>query len=79
MGAKVPETVFLAKAARAAGAIAASAFGAGFGGSVWALVATEAAQPFSAAWQAAYEKEFPVAAATAEFFEMGPGPGAGRI
>jgi len=40
---QVPETIFLAKAAREEGAIAASAFGAGFGGSVWALVPKEGA------------------------------------
>lgn len=35
---QVPETIYLADTARENGAIAASAFGAGFGGSVWALV-----------------------------------------
>ena len=44
---KVPETVFLAKSARAEGALAASAFGAGFGGSVWALVPTESVASFT--------------------------------
>ena len=39
LGNQVPETVWLAREARGLGAIAASAFGAGFGGSVWALVA----------------------------------------
>ena len=39
LGNQVPETIALARAARAHGAFAACSFGAGFGGSVWALVA----------------------------------------
>ncbi len=38
LGNQIPETVTLARSARNLGAIAASAFGGGFGGSVWALV-----------------------------------------
>ena len=38
LGNQVPETVCLAREARRLGGAAASAFGAGFGGSVWALV-----------------------------------------
>jgi len=38
LGNQIPQTIFLAKTARQLGAVAASAFGAGFGGSVWALV-----------------------------------------
>jgi len=73
---QVPETVFLAKSARAQGALAASAFGAGFGGSVWALVPAENVDKFTAAWQAVYTKEFPEAAKASTFFSMVPGPGA---
>ena len=40
LGNQVPETFHLARSARSLGAVAASAFGAGFGGSVWALVAS---------------------------------------
>ena len=40
LGNQVPETIFLARTARELGASAASAFGAGFGGSVW-IVARE--------------------------------------
>jgi galactokinase len=47
---QVPETVALARAARALGAFAASSFGAGFGGSVWALVDREAAVEFASRW-----------------------------
>ncbi len=38
LGNQIPETIALARLARHVGATAASAFGAGFGGSVWALV-----------------------------------------
>ena len=39
LGNQIPETMALAAAACEPGAFAASSFGAGFGGSVWALVA----------------------------------------
>ncbi len=48
---QVPETVVLAVAARRLGAFAASSFGAGFGGSVWALVRRDAATGFAQAWR----------------------------
>ena len=76
---QVPETVFLAKAAREEGAIAASAFGAGFGGSVWALVSKADAAAFTAAWDAKYTAAFPAAAKQGMFFAMTPGPGAYRL
>ena len=47
LGNQTPETVELARSARAIGAAAASAFGAGFGGSVWALVSSSRADIFS--------------------------------
>ena len=47
LGNQVPETISLAKHARALGAYAASAFGAGFGGSVWALVSRSEAEQFA--------------------------------
>lgn len=47
---QVPETVDLAAAARRLGARASSSFGAGFGGSVWALVAATDAGRFAARW-----------------------------
>jgi galactokinase len=64
---QTPETVFLAQQARALGAVAASAFGAGFGGSVWAMVERERAAAFVAAWQGEYSARFP-GLAKAEFF-----------
>ncbi len=72
---QVPETIRLVATARAFGAIAASAFGAGFGGSVWALVATEQAESFRAAWRNDYRRSFSNAAPTSEFFITGAGPG----
>ncbi|MGE5362227.1 MAG: galactokinase family protein [Bacteroidales bacterium] len=79
LGNQVPETVFLARSARQGGAVAASAFGAGFGGSVWALVDSSEAAAFTRRWQAAYEAEFPARAAGAQFFRTLPGPAAMRL
>jgi galactokinase len=71
---QVPETISLVKEARQAGAIAASAFGAGFGGSVWALVPTAEAEGFCARWRAAYEVALPASASRAQFFTTRPAP-----
>jgi len=79
LGNQVPETVCLARDARRLGAAAASAFGAGFGGSVWALVAEERAGDFCREWRRAYERVHPAAAARAVFFETAPGPAAFRL
>jgi len=65
---QIPETVALQRQARALGATAASAFGAGFGGSVWALVPLRMARAFLGRWQAAYADSFPQRSAAAEFF-----------
>ena len=72
---QVSQTVELARAARQLGAAAASAFGAGFGGSVWALVPLAAADDFLAAWSDHYATKFPADARRAAFFLSGPGPG----
>ena len=50
---QVAETVELARAARRLGAFAARSFGAGFGGSVWALVETHEASRVAASWHPA--------------------------
>ncbi len=50
LGNQVPETVALARSARTLGAIGACSFGAGFGGSVWALVEREMASSFASRW-----------------------------
>jgi len=70
---QVPETSFLARAAREGGAVAASAFGAGFGGAVWAMVRTADADAFVAAWRAAYADAFPRRAARAHWLVTRPG------
>ncbi len=70
---QVPETIELAHLAREIGASAASAFGAGFGGSVWALVRNSEAAEFLRKWEKAYRGKFSGAAAC-EFFLTGAGP-----
>ena len=55
----VPEIDFLQQNARALGAIAASGFGAGFGGSAYAVVHRGEADRFSRAWQEHYLAKFP--------------------
>jgi len=79
LGNQVPETVALAGEARKAGAVAASAFGAGFGGSVWALVESRGGEQFLAAWAEAYRKRFAEHSPRAKFFLTGAGPAACRI
>ena len=56
---QIAETVFLARDARYLGAVAASAFGAGFGGAVWAMVANADRDQFMARWAEAYRTRFP--------------------
>src|SRR4029453_10540717 len=72
LGNQVPETSSLAALARTNGALAASAFGAGFGGSVWALVETSRAEAFLKAWRRAYRAIHPKAAASGTFFITRP-------
>lgn len=55
---QIPETNALVKMALELGAPAASAFGAGFGGSVWALVRDDDAQEFASVWSERYSTEF---------------------
>lgn len=74
LGNQVSETVTLAELARAHGAFAAASFGAGFGGSVWALVERAAAADFGRRWHAAYRQRFPQHVA-ASWFAAAPGPG----
>ncbi|HEY7087164.1 MAG TPA: galactokinase family protein [Tepidisphaeraceae bacterium] len=71
---QVPETIALARLAKECGATAASAFGAGFGGSVWALVRHDSADRFLGAWQCKYLAEFRQHAPHASFFLTPAGP-----
>jgi galactokinase len=70
---QVPETDYLARWARECGAAAASSFGAGFGGSVWALVRTSEAERFIANWREKYSAAFPESAQRAAFFTASAG------
>ncbi|MGB6623812.1 MAG: galactokinase family protein [Candidatus Acidiferrales bacterium] len=72
---QLPETIKLARSARSLGAVAASAFGAGFGGSVWALVDSNRAEEFCNAWATHYHQRFPELADASRFFLSCPGPG----
>ncbi len=79
LGNQVPETSRLAALARSCGAPAASAFGAGFGGSVWALVERDEAEGLLARWSESYRSERPRRAAASAFFLTAAGPAAMRI
>jgi len=61
LGNQIPETIALTVRARELGAFAARSFGAGFGGSVWALVDDDRAEEFARRW-------------TADAFVAKPGP-----
>lgn len=74
LGNQTPETVELARSARALGATAASSFGAGFGGSVWALIHSASAEDFRERWAASYHRAFPERAESSEFLVTGAGP-----
>jgi galactokinase len=72
LGNQVHETRTLTACAREAGAFAASSFGAGFGGSVWALVGTADARTVMHRWVRAYRERVP--SATIDSFVAWPGP-----
>jgi galactokinase len=76
---QIPETIFLAREARELGAVAASAFGAGFGGSVYALVPQRDAPGFVQNWRQRYAAAFPVRSNSATFFTTRAGEAAGPI
>jgi len=74
LGNQIPETRDLARLARECGAFAASSFGAGFGGSVWALVDAPGADAFQAGWREAYQARYPRTGLVESFVAV-PGPG----
>ena len=76
---QVPETIALQRSARELGAVAASAFGAGFGGAVWAMVAADSAEEFRKRWGQHYLAAFPAHAAKFRSFITRPGPGATAV
>jgi galactokinase len=76
---QIAETVHLQRYARELGADAASAFGAGFGGSVWAMIRAEDAEKFAARWREKYLRTHPSAAQRALFFTTRPSPPAFEV
>jgi galactokinase len=76
---QIPETIALARSARTLGAAAASAFGGGFGGAVWALVRSGDADGFLSRWADEYKRAFPACAGTAEFFLTPAAPAMRRL
>ncbi|MBV7363087.1 galactokinase [Actinomycetaceae bacterium TAE3-ERU4] len=79
LGNQVPQTRELVSLARSLGACGASAFGAGFGGSVWALVPTAQAVDFAASWRSAYVAAFPQMSERAQMVITRPGGRAQRL
>ncbi len=71
---QIPETSALARSALSCGAFASRSFGAGFGGSVWALVERDNASAFVERWLADYRRTAPAAAMRAAAFIATPGP-----
>ena len=78
LGNQVAETVALARSARELGAFAASSFGAGFGGSVWAMVDRKDADTFAGRWLSDYQARFPERTAATTFIAR-PGPPLARL
>lgn len=76
LGNQIPATSHLARSARRLGAAAASAFGAGFGGSAWALMPRDESSAFIERWREDYARHFPREAEHARFFHAEPGPAA---
>ena len=75
LGNQVPETIALAGLARQLGAEAASGFGAGFGGAVWALVDEAVSERFLARWRSAYRSTVePPTRTRSTFFVSPAGP-----
>lgn len=74
IGNQIAETDALTLLARKFGAIAASPFGAGYGGSVWALIDRDGAERFLSDWEAEYLSRFPALSGKAEFFLTTAGP-----
>ena len=70
---QVDQTNFLQRSARELGAIAATYFGAGFGGSVWAMVERGRGEDFRRRWRQGYAERFSEEAELSEFFLTRPG------
>jgi galactokinase len=77
LGNQIDETRILVSDALMLGAAAASAFGAGWGGSVWALIRTSDAEAFLDQWLTEYRRRFP--GRQAEGFISPPSSGLRRL
>jgi galactokinase len=73
LGNQVPETSALVALAKECGSLASSAFGAGFGGAVWALIPECDQSRFTTSWLAAYHRRFPQRQATVHHIRPGVG------
>ena len=71
---QIEQTNFLQSSARQLGAVAASYFGAGFGGSAWAMIQKQRTAEFVSSWKNAYGLRFPQQAGKSEFFVTRAGP-----
>ena len=76
LGSQIPQTRDLVSLASSVGAAAASSFGAGWGGSVWALVRTTDGHRFLDDWLGAYRRRYPEL--NAEGFVSPPSDGVRR-
>jgi len=76
LGTLIPETAALHDCGRALGAPAVSYFGAGFGGSVWAVLPAGDADAFAREWLKAYTHKFPERARQARTLLTRPGAAA---
>jgi len=71
----VPEIDCLQKAACRLGASGASGFGAGFGGSIFAVTTADRAEDLLSRWRRSYQARYPARAGESVFFIAEPGPG----
>lgn len=74
LGNQIDETKALVRMALDCDAVATSAFGAGFGGSVWALVRAIDAEKMRDQWAAVYQRQFPEHRDHSVFFVSTNGP-----
>lgn len=79
LGNQVPETNRLQALARELGAHGSTSFGAGFGGSVWALTSTADSEAFGTEWLAHYTREYPEVEGRASAMTTRPGGPARRL
>jgi galactokinase len=70
-----PEIDFLQRSALNLGAAGASGFGAGFGGSIFAVIQTEDAAQFASAWRKEYVRRYPEREKESAFFLTRPSSG----